>query len=325
MQCLFYLILLVFFSYDIQSHGFSESTTVVMNESNRCYSIRQLAVAIKENKTKYVITYDQAIESFSKGHVKAAGVSETNCYCVLSFDDDSCHNIVCTPSQQFYRIADRQWVEAYMLKNGDVLLCDNNKTIELKQIVVTGEKLKVYTIEVKDTHTFLVGFYRIVTHNMFVPIAASLGLSIPFSTGCGGTLGVILGPVGLIGGIVFGGIIGCVVGTYMKEGFSKYTLSFKVDAIESIVNNNKEYRGAIDSSNDAQAPGKPTERDGFVPKKSWGGEKVKHRRGYGWPDKKGSIWIPTGPNGHGGPHWDVQHPDGSYDNIVPGGGIRGKK
>ena len=52
---------------------------------------------------------------------------------------------------------------------------------------------------------------------------------------------------------------------------------------------------------------------------------MKHRRGYGWPDKKGSVWIPTGPNGHGGPHWDVQHPDGSYDNIVPGGGIRGKK
>lgn len=26
-----------------------------------------------------------------------------------------------------------------------------------------------------------------------------------------------------------------------------------------------------------------------------------------------------------GPHWDVEHPDGNYDNIVPGGKIRGQK
>ncbi len=68
-----------------------------------------------------------------------------------------------------------------------------------------------------------------------------------------------------------------------------------------------------------------TEKDGFIPKKNWDSEKVKHCRGFGWPDKKGSIWIPSGPNGHGGPHWDVQHPDGSYDNILPGGKIRGQK
>lgn len=88
---------------------------------------------------------------------------------------------------------------------------------------------------------------------------------------------------------------------------------------------NNEKDNGKDKESDAQAPGKPTEKDGFIPKKNWDGKKVKHRKGYGWPDKRGSIWIPTGPNGHGGPHWDVQHPDKSYDNVVPGGKIRGQK
>lgn len=29
------------------------------------------------------------------------------------------------------------------------------------------------------------------------------------------------------------------------------------------------------------------------------------------------------PTGHGGPHWDVQYPDGkTYNNVYPGGKIR---
>lgn len=59
----------------------------------------------------------------------------------------------------------------------------------------------------------------------------------------------------------------------------------------------------------AQAPGKPTEKDGFRPAKNWDGKKVKHfpTGQYGWPDKRGAIWIPTPNTGkaHGGPHWDV--------------------
>ncbi len=84
-------------------------------------------------------------------------------------------------------------------------------------------------------------------------------------------------------------------------------------------------KDGLDKNNGAQAPGKPTEKDGFMPPKNWDGKKVRHRRGYGWPDSKGNIWIPSGPNGHGGPHWDVQKPNGDYENIVPGGKIRGQK
>ena len=77
----------------------------------------------------------------------------------------------------------------------------------------------------------------------------------------------------------------------------------------------------------AQAPGKPTEEDGFIPPKRWDGKKIRHPKTdqYGWSDKGGNVWVPSGPNGHGGPHWDVQDKDGDYDNVLPGGKIRGAK
>ncbi len=62
-------------------------------------------------------------------------------------------------------------------------------------------------------------------------------------------------------------------------------------------------------------------------RKNSDGKKKKHPKTgqYGWPDKKGKIWVPTGPGStaHGGPHWDVVDPNGhDYDNVYPGGIIR---
>jgi hypothetical protein len=75
---------------------------------------------------------------------------------------------------------------------------------------------------------------------------------------------------------------------------------------------------------DAQAPGKPTENDGYIPPKNWNGKKVKNPNGSGagWLDSKGNVWIPTGVKGHGGSHWDVQFPGGGYINVYPGGKVR---
>jgi RHS repeat-associated protein len=73
-----------------------------------------------------------------------------------------------------------------------------------------------------------------------------------------------------------------------------------------------------------KAPGVPTGKDGYNPPKKWNGEKVKAPDGrYGYPDKDGNVWVPTGTpeqGGHGGPHWDVEHPGGgygNYDNVFP--------
>lgn len=79
------------------------------------------------------------------------------------------------------------------------------------------------------------------------------------------------------------------------------------------------------SSCPADAPGVPTEKDGFKAKKKWDGKRVlaPNGKGYGYPDRKGNVWIPTGPKGHGGAHWDVQKPGGGYINVYPDGKTRG--
>lgn len=131
-----------------------------------------------------------------------------------------------------------------------------------------------------------------LSHSASVPI--SLFAKIGWSFGTGSSVGAFFGPVTFAGGLAIGGIV-----HLLKEK--------KVD-------------------NDAQAPGIPTEKDGFIPPKKWDGKKCRHPLNgkVGYPDKKGNIWVPTGPGplAHGGPHWDVQTPSGRSKNIYPGGRVR---
>ena len=61
----------------------------------------------------------------------------------------------------------------------------------------------------------------------------------------------------------------------------------------------------------------PTHPD-YKPPKNWNGRKVKTGRGYGWPAKNGDVWVPDAhAEGSHSPHWDVQHPDGTYDPVYP--------
>lgn len=46
-------------------------------------------------------------------------------------------------------------------------------------------------------------------------------------------------------------------------------------------------------------------------------------RGGGFKDKYGNVWK-WDPSGHAGPHWDVEHPDGSHTNVAPDGTVIGK-
>jgi hypothetical protein len=83
-----------------------------------------------------------------------------------------------------------------------------------------------------------------------------------------------------------------------------------------------------DAGSDAKAPGKPSAADGFEEGKD-GGPLVPNPNGpgKGYRDKRGRVWCPTGPSpgkAHGGPHWDVQFPDGGHTNVMPGGGVRGR-
>lgn len=136
--------------------------------------------------------------------------------------------------------------------------------------------------------------------------------------------GILAGPaIPIIGGVIVAGWLA----NYLKNKLDAKKAEKKKSGGDG--KDPKDPKDPKNKKGGAQAPGEPTADDGFIPKKNWDGEKVKNPNGpgYGWPDKAGNVWVPTGPNGHGGPHWDVQHPDGGkkYVNIVPGGKERGKK
>lgn len=127
-----------------------------------------------------------------------------------------------------------------------------------------------------------------------------LGMELGAETGF-----AILGPAGAIVGVVIGGIGGYLIANRLEN------LIFA-----------KPPKDAADP-NGAKAPGKPGEAEGYCEPKG-GPDWVKNPngRGYGWRDANGNVWVPTGPDGHGGPHWDVQTPGGGYVNIYPGGARR---
>ena len=259
--------------------------------------------------------------------VKASAENETNCHFRIGFDNQRHHDVVCTLTQEFYMPLSGEWVSAYALKVGDTLLSQRDTLTRIIYIEFIKKPIKVYSLEVKKTHNFFVGYYSVLTHNMFLPIALGVWLGGSFGSGAaiGGATGGFFGPITFAGGIVVGGLIGIAIKVFSTDKhLRQYRLSFDIDVINECLKNDNKQK---DTNNDAQAPGKPTENDGYIPPKNWDGKKVKNFNGpgYGWPDKKGKVWVPTGPNGHGAPHWDVEAPDGSYENVMPGGRIRGQK
>jgi len=109
------------------------------------------------------------------------------------------------------------------------------------------------------------------------------------------------------GGIIAGGIAGQI--------------------IADVINIYRKPPAGADDPDGAKAPGKPTADDGFVQPKG-GDDWVRAPNGqWGWKDKSGDIWCPTGKSpgkAHGDPHWDVQPANKRrpFRNVYPGGGTR---
>jgi hypothetical protein len=173
----------VFQQLPLYSHGFSVHT-MVRTTGSWC-RIEQICRSVVEEENVYLTSYDIHRNFFTKNQVQSVGESDTNCYIRLGFDEWFDDDIVCTPTQEFYLFETKQWLPACQLKVGDKLLSagtplGGGKTIT--HIELIKKHLKVYAIEVKETHTFLVGRHCIVTHNVLLP-ALMVGLSIPFGAG----------------------------------------------------------------------------------------------------------------------------------------------
>lgn len=317
-----YLLSFFLFAQQIIGHGFSAGTYVRTEDYWEC--IKQVCTAVlSEQRT--IKSYETTNHQHCAQNVLKSGTSSTNCYLQLGFDERFHDDVICTPVQEFYLPELNEWIPACQLAIGNQLLNEKNELIPLKHIKFVKKELTVYAIEVENTHTYFVGRHSVLTHNIFLP-PVTIALSIPFGTGlAGGALGGFFGPVAITSGFAFGGLIGYLFNTLIRDDrIPLYSMDL-ID-VDKLAILHKDKNGPKDAGNDAQAPGKPTENDGFIPPKNWDGKKVKAPNGrFGWQDIKGNIWVPSGPTGHGGPHWDVQHPKRGYDNVVPGGRIRGQK
>lgn len=232
-------------------------------------------------------------------------------------------SIVSSSNQCFYLPETRTWRPASDLKSGDYLLTSDNTYLPVLDVRHFTSVCKTHDLTVQKNHNFFVSKFGILVHNE--PITLGL-MAVAGSAKAAVMTGYAL-KVAITGLFVFCCQRLAKSNRPANPIFPASTLQYKsIDLDKQIPSINDEFADKKDAGKDeAQAPGKPTESDGFIPKKNWDGKKVKHRRGWGWPDRSGNVWIPTGPNGHGGPHWDVQMPNGDYENIVPGGGIRGQK
>ena len=236
----FLLLLILFSSSQVYGDGFSLDTYVKIfsNSIEGWQSIDQ----IYNHKTGCILakSYDSDKEPFFKT-IKFTGKSKTNCYFKIVFGSGVHSVIRCTPSQAFYSIQTGKWVSACELCPGDKLFCDGvDNTVQITDIKFVREPLEVYTLEVDDTHTFLVGFNSVLTHN----IALTFSLSAAFGSGAisGGKLGSYFGPVTAGIGLGVGGLVGIGISyyRYSKKNKLKYDLNFDVNKVQQIFNDNLE-------------------------------------------------------------------------------------
>lgn len=243
----------------------------------------------------------------------------TENYITIVLDQDT---IVMTPDQRLYLPIAHEFKAADQLKVGDLLLTYSGAHMPIRNIFFSDNlslaKTELfYDITVDQWHNFFVSRSEVLVHNMpqvVIELAWTFGAE----------------------AIKFAGASICAVvcGFFsVKLGKkSKGDDNSKCWDLGAEVNEFKQVNEAAEQApekpvSEAQAPGKPTENDGYVSPKRWNGKKVKHPKTgqHGYPDKNGKVWVPTGPGpgAHGGTHWDVVSPDGKrYDNVYPGGKVR---
>ncbi|HLC06778.1 MAG TPA: polymorphic toxin-type HINT domain-containing protein [Candidatus Babeliales bacterium] len=220
-----YVVSFLFFHSITHGHGFGSNTPIQLG-SGSWQTIHTICLRALHD-TISVASYDIHTFCNANQYVITGRRSKSNCYIRLGFDvgfnDTSHDDIICTPMQEFYIPATHQWIPAYLLKPGDALLTKNMiaKPITYKKFV--PQPLRIYTLEIQESHAFFVGKYSILTHNIILPIAASLGFTIPFGSVATGAVGSFFGPIGLMGGVVLGGIISIAA----KAIYENRILSYK--------------------------------------------------------------------------------------------------
>ncbi len=226
--------LLIFSHSALYDHGFAAETLVQLN--NDSWQIIDTLCHKALHDVVSITSYDMNALRNIDHYVKNVGQSKSNCYIQLSFDSGCngapCNTIKCSPTQEFYVPALNKWVPAYTLTTGDALLSKNNSEKFILYIEFVEKPLKTYTLEVQESHTFFVGKDAILTHNIVLPIAFSLGFTVPFGSATAGSAGSFFGPIGIMGGMVIGGIISIAIKIARENHIPRYkTPKHDIDSI----------------------------------------------------------------------------------------------
>ena len=289
----------------LYSHGLHRNSIVLYKNGAYITSLATIIDRVKKNKSVYVSSYDTKRKNFVEKRVRAAGFSSVPCYCVMHVNHE-CLPIICSPTQQFYRLTDQQWVSVEALTVGDTLLAHKNGSVTITRLEFVPKQLAVFTIHVKDTYTFLVSNYGVVTHNVILPVAATFGATIPFSTGCGSSIGAIFGPPGFICGIALGIGFGFLVNTWFKDRYVEYGVTLKANNDISYLFKNE---NVVKKNEDSKIEKLPKEGNfPFIPPKSKDGKIPKNKNG-AYVDKKGNEWKWDSKK----EEWDVSNKNGHWN------------
>ena len=236
MRCLTLYFLL--FNVILFGHGFGTHTLVALADGSK-KTIYTVCLQTLKNKP-FVISYDPHKCATLTQQVKIGKKSKTNCYFRLGFDSNCKHSddILCTPSQEFYLLDSQTWVPAYKLKIGDALLSKDLTTKKLTYKEFVPKPLNIYMLEIENSHTFFVGKYSLLTHNIFLPVTASIGFVVPFGSTAAGTAGGFFGPIGLVAGLTFGSLISFVAKVLYEKRIPRYkSPEFDISFIQSNCHN----------------------------------------------------------------------------------------
>lgn len=331
------LVLLILFSSNLCGEGFIAGTLVKTSNGYKC--IEEI------NLNDLVICHDFNGSFVMRPVTDIIQKTTRQLLCIILENNEK---IITSIDHKFYSPIKKSWINADKLVKDDVLLSYQRGCISVQEVVIIENEQCIYNISVLDYHNYVVSQSDILVHNFVftVPIftwvvgegvtffggvtAASLGAA------CGALLArCFVEKVGedLGATVDLGGPVDLAENQDTNQDFFARSDDWKDSKNDKKQGQEKKQENSEDKNKDnkkdekqGKAPGKPTEKDGYKPPKKWDGKKVRHPKNgrIGWPDEKGEIWVPSGPNGDGGPHWDVQDPRkrNKYRNVYPGGLVR---
>lgn len=209
------------------SHGFAANTLIALENDQEFLKVREISIRFFQGQKTEIATYKEKSKKWKIKPVQAVAYCQANSFFELSFgsSEASLEKIVCSPLQLFYRVFDCVWVPAYQLCEGDELLCKNNQITRLQSKKQMHADTVLYILEVKKYHTFAVGLQKILTHNMFIPVAGSIGVAIPFDILFhAGSWGCMFGPVTFCCSIAVAGVAAAIAYQCGKEKCTDFIL-----------------------------------------------------------------------------------------------------